>query len=89
LRTILIACTNLRFSIDHVDIEREGVFANVDEVRSHSDDERVEMAYPHKGEVVLCMTVKGKRPVSHLIARLSDIDGVLGVGTMDPASELE
>jgi hypothetical protein len=35
------------------------------------------------------MTVKGKRPISHLIARLSDIDGVVGVGTVNAIAELE
>jgi hypothetical protein len=39
--------------------------------------------------VVLCMNVKGKRPISHLIARLSDIDGVVGVGTVDGSMEFE
>jgi putative Mg2+ transporter-C (MgtC) family protein len=67
LRTILIACTSLRFAIDHVEIERDG----------------------QDGDVVLCMQVKGKRPVSHLIARLSDIDGVAGVGTMEDDAGFE
>jgi hypothetical protein len=35
------------------------------------------------------MQVKGKRPVSHLIARLSDIDGVAGVGTMEDDAGFE
>jgi putative Mg2+ transporter-C (MgtC) family protein len=42
-----------------------------------------------KGVVALCMQVKGKRPVSHLIARLTAIDGVVAVGTMDGEIELE
>jgi putative Mg2+ transporter-C (MgtC) family protein len=67
LRTILIACTSLRFAIDHVEIERDG----------------------QDGDVVLCMQVKGKRPVSHLIARLGDIDGVVGVGTMEDDAGFE
>ncbi len=37
--------------------------------------------------MVLTMTVKGKRLVSHLIARLSGIDGVVSVGSV--AGELE
>jgi putative Mg2+ transporter-C (MgtC) family protein len=44
---------------------------------------------PQKGVVDLCLQVKGKRPISHLIAKLSDIDGVVGVGTADGATEME
>ena len=91
LRTILIACTNLRFAIDQVEIEREGVFSNaVEEARERADEEGVEVGvFPRKGDVVLCMNVKGKRPISHLIAKLSDIDGVVGVGTVEGADELD
>jgi len=35
------------------------------------------------------MQVNGKRPVSHLIARLSDIDGVVGVGTLEGNTDFE
>jgi hypothetical protein len=35
------------------------------------------------------MQVKGKRPVSHLIAKLTDIAGVVAVGTMDAGDEIE
>jgi putative Mg2+ transporter-C (MgtC) family protein len=91
LRTILISCTNLRFSIDHVEIEREGVFlADASHALSRSDHEGVEIEeFPNKGHVILRITVKGKRPISHLIARLSDIDGVVGVGTVNAIAELE
>jgi hypothetical protein len=33
--------------------------------------------------------VKGKRPISHLIARLSDIEGVVSVGTAEQLFDLE
>jgi putative Mg2+ transporter-C (MgtC) family protein len=91
LRTILIACTNLRFAIDQVEIEREGVFSEpLEAARDRADEEGVELdPTRHKGDVVLCMNVKGKRPISHLIARLSDIDGVVGVGTVDGSMEFE
>ena len=92
LRTILIACTDLRFAIDRVEIEREfGTGAVAEEIRDRADDEGVEPE-PGKGDVVLCMQVRGKRPVSHLIATLSNIDGVVGVGTVESdqdAAELE
>jgi putative Mg2+ transporter-C (MgtC) family protein len=91
LRTILIACTNLRFSIDHVEIEREGVFTStMEEARDKADQDGTELEpFPRKGDVILCMSVKGKRPISHLIAKLSDIDGVVGVGTVESAEGLE
>jgi putative Mg2+ transporter-C (MgtC) family protein len=41
------------------------------------------------GVVMLSMRVKGKRPVSHLIARLSSIDGVVRVGSVGEDSDLE
>jgi putative Mg2+ transporter-C (MgtC) family protein len=91
LRTILIACTALRFAIDHVEIEREDRHGLEREAAEDlADDEGVDVAPgPWKGVVVLCMQVKGKRPVSHLIARLSDIDGVLAVGSADRGLDLE
>ncbi len=92
LRTILIACTNLRFAIDHVEIEQEGSLQTaLEEARDLADQEGVEPEpRPHqKGVVVLCMQVKGKRPISHLIARLSDIAGVVGVGTTEGETEAE
>jgi putative Mg2+ transporter-C (MgtC) family protein len=91
LRTILIAATGLRFAIDHVEIERENRFAAaLEEAQDNADDEGVDVPALHpKGVVVLCMQVKGKRPVSHLIAKLTDIAGVVAVGTMDAGDEIE
>jgi putative Mg2+ transporter-C (MgtC) family protein len=84
LRTILIACTDLRFAIDHVEIEHNGQYGAAEEALDRADDEGAE---PEPASfrtcVVLAMQVKGKRPVSHLIARLSAIDGVVRVGTME------
>jgi len=88
LRTILIACTTLRFSIDHVEIERDGVA--VEAAHDRADDEGIALeGAPRKGDVVLCMSVRGKRPISHLIAKLTDIDGVLAVGTTEAAGDLD
>ncbi|MBB2202331.1 MgtC/SapB family protein [Gluconacetobacter tumulisoli] len=67
LRLILVECTRLRFAIDHVRVERDG----------HPGDA------PQAGGVTLSMQVKGKRPVAHLIADLSDIEGVTAIGTSD------
>lgn len=91
LRSILVACTNLRFSIDHVEIERQGMFSQtLQEARENADREGTEVTqFPGLRDVVLCIGVKGKRPISHLIAKLSDIEGVVGVGTMENGASLE
>lgn len=85
LRTILIKCTELRFTIDHVRIERGSEI-----VQDLADQEGVEVARPLvTGSVTLHMQVKGKRPISHLIARLSDTDGVTEVGSIEDDTELD
>ena len=91
LRPILIACTSLRFAIDHVEIERNGLLGVArEQARDLADYEGVEIERPSRtSEVVLCLNVKGKRPISHLISKLSDIEGVVGVGTMDGGDELD
>jgi putative Mg2+ transporter-C (MgtC) family protein len=84
LRTILVACTELRFAIDRVSVEREnGPMAAFDDAQDLADAEGVEVRRPGRAIVTLSMAVKGRRPVSHLIARVSSIDGVTGVGTVD------
>ena len=47
----------------------------------HEDGER--------GRVVLGLQVKGKRPASHLIAALGDIDGIASVGLADDSEEID
>jgi putative Mg2+ transporter-C (MgtC) family protein len=91
LRTVLITCTELRFAIDHVEIEREnGMDLAREEASDRADDEGTDLEpLPRSGIVVLGMEVKGRRPIAHLIARLSDIDGVVGVGTLEEGIELE
>ena len=51
--------------------------------------DQVEQERNEGGHVVLGLQVKGKRPVSHLIAALSDIDGVARVGTAEDGEEIE
>jgi putative Mg2+ transporter-C (MgtC) family protein len=80
LRTILIICTKLRFAIDRVEVERDNnSAAGREESADIADLEGMEAERSAKGIVVLSMQVKGKRPVAHLIARLGEIDGVVGV----------
>ena len=91
LRTILIACTTLRFAIDRVEIERESLLPEAHEdAQDLADFEGTDIrTLPPKGIVIMCMQVKGKRPISHLIAKLSDIDGVVGVGLAETATDME
>jgi putative Mg2+ transporter-C (MgtC) family protein len=85
LRTILVACTELRFAIDHVRLDRESrTIDSREQAQDVADDEGTELERQLEMNIVtLCLQVKGKRPVSHLIARLTDIDGVREVGTMN------
>ncbi len=91
LRTILIVCTELRFAIDQVRLGREGRGPESREAAVDLAD--LEGTEPDlrdaKATVALSMQVKGKRPISQLIARLSEIDGVREVGTTDSDTELD
>ncbi len=92
LRTILIRCTELRFAIDQVRLSRPGGVTDTrEQTQDVSDEEGTTLdlvEQPAHGAVGLRMQVTGKRPVSHLIAGLSELDGVLEVGTLDE-SELD
>ena len=74
LRTILTTCTRLRFTIDHVDVKRD-----VGETGASILSARSEIAPLGDKTVLLGMQVKGKRPIAHLIASLTDIDGIVRV----------
>ena len=88
LRTILVKCTDLRFSIDRVGLEQNRRTGTAVEAIDFSPDEDHEIA-PSKGDVTMTMLVRGKRPISHLVAAISGIDGVQEVGRVDRGSELE
>ncbi len=90
LRMILIACTTLRFAIDHVDVDRDaGTPPSHEEAQDQADLEGAEHERPGRNTVVLTMQVKGKRPISHLIARLAAISGVVRVGSIGDDMEFE
>jgi putative Mg2+ transporter-C (MgtC) family protein len=90
LRDILVVCTQLRFAIDHVDVERKQAAVDVAEAAQDAADfEKTDAAIPAKGLVYLSLQVRGKRPISHLIASLSDIDGVVQVGSLSDDTDLE
>lgn len=90
LQAILVACTQLRFAIDHVDVERGIASAEPsEEALDRADLEGVEGERPTRGIVVLTMQVRGKRPFVHLVSRLSEIEGVVRVGSVSDSAELE
>ena len=91
LRTILIACTELGFGINHVRIDRESRTTDSrEDAQDLADLEGIEPERQGgKGTVALCMQVKGKRPISHLIAALTDIKGVWEVGTTNEEAGLD
>ena len=87
LRQVLIRCSELRFLIDRVRIDREGGLGEVrDEVEDHVHGLAV---VPSREAVTLSIQVKGKRPVEDLIGRLMEIDGVLRVGTTGAGGGLD
>jgi putative Mg2+ transporter-C (MgtC) family protein len=88
LRMILVRCTDLRFSIDRVALQQNRGTNAAFEAIGFSRDEDHEIT-PPKSDVTLTMLVRGKRPISHLVAAISDIDGVQEVGSVDRGSEFE
>ncbi|WP_419731259.1 MgtC/SapB family protein [Lichenicola sp.] len=93
LRTILIRCTELRFAIDHVRLDRQDRLdtsaRDSGDLAEHELEALDHLGGAGPGAVTLRMQVKGKRPISHLIAALGDIDGVLEVGTTDDEAALD
>ena len=87
LRSILLACSELRFTIDHVEVERaNNGSASPEEVQDLADIEGTEAETRADGAVALIMQIKGKRPIPELVARLSEIEGVIRVATVDEDS---
>ena len=82
LQGILVACSELRFAIDAVEVERAGAGTTREEAQDLADSEGEETEAPRQG-AVLGMQVKGRRPIADLVARLSEIDGVIRVSTLD------
>jgi putative Mg2+ transporter-C (MgtC) family protein len=90
LRVILLRCSELRFAIDRVRLDREEPsFVSREEAQDRADDEGLDLARSRRGTISMRMQVKGKRPITQLIAVLSEIDGVTEVGTVDADSELD
>jgi putative Mg2+ transporter-C (MgtC) family protein len=86
LRTILTMCTQAGFSIDQVDVERDGFASAVPTLDAVADGGPPETRGHDR--VVLGMRVKGKRPIADLLTTLSEIDGIARVSTsVDDALE--
>ncbi|MBL7232635.1 MgtC/SapB family protein [Komagataeibacter oboediens] len=87
LRSILIRCTQLRFTIHRVRIESPAPPAGdaLQDLRHRHPDPAPPAADAAAGHatVTLFIKVRGRRPLSHLVAALSDIEGVIGVETED------
>jgi putative Mg2+ transporter-C (MgtC) family protein len=90
LRTILIRCTELRFAIDRVRLDQDGRLIEIqEEAFDRADHEGMERPATTRNTVTMTMLVKGKRPVSDLIASLSDIEGIREVGSLSNDSSLD
>ncbi len=90
LRTILIRCTELRFGIERVRLDQNRSLINGGEaVLDLADREGTDLTIPAAKTVTLTMLVKGKRPLSHLVATLSDIAGVHEVGQVSDDAGLD
>jgi putative Mg2+ transporter-C (MgtC) family protein len=90
LRSILIRSTELRFAIGRVRLDQDSRLIEHDYTALDiADREGTEITLRPKNIVRLAMLVKGKRPVSHLIAALSDIDGIHEVGLANNEAEFE
>ncbi len=85
LAAILEVCTQLRFAIDHVDVQRGAQETQQDQ----ADFEGVEAETGRGLPAVLRMRIRGKRPVPDLVARLSELRGVASVGTVGDEADLD
>jgi putative Mg2+ transporter-C (MgtC) family protein len=92
LRTILFNCTELCFSIDSVkqvdnwfsESGREEPLA-----QGEGASDSVEVTPLAKNTITMVMRLNGKQPISHLLAKLSEIDGIVEVGLVNNNSNFE
>lgn len=85
LQAILVACTQLRFGIDQIEVDHAQSTGpdGIDDASGVADREGFDETR-HAGDVaLLTIVVKGKQPVSQLIVSLADLEGVLQVRTAD------
>ncbi|HEX2943135.1 MAG TPA: MgtC/SapB family protein [Rhodopila sp.] len=91
LAPILSQCSEMKFAIDQFQIDRnDQAILSREEAEDLADQERIDITPPARhGLTALRMQVKGKRPVSDLIATLSGLDGIREVGTLDGDNGLD
>lgn len=90
LRTILVRSTKLRFAIDRVSLDQdEHLIEGREEASDLDDHDGVERPAAARNTVTMTMLVRGRRPISHLIASLSDIDGIREVSSLNHDSSLD
>jgi putative Mg2+ transporter-C (MgtC) family protein len=85
LQAILVACTQLRFAIDQVEVDHASSAGqeNREEAQDRADWEGTDETKHADDVALLTVVVKGKRPISQLIVCLGDLQGVLSVSTAD------
>ena len=88
LQAILVACTQLRFAIDQVEVDHADARGQ-EEAQDSADLEGTDEHRPSAEVALLTVVVKGKRPISQLIICLGDLQGVVSVRTADDDLELE
>ena len=88
LQAILVACTAARFSIDHLDVERSSSPHSSEEAQDMADREGRSVE-PAGDTVALTMHVVGTRPIGHLITKLTNLDGVIRVGSSEKDETLD
>lgn len=86
LQAILLTCSDLRFAVDRIEIDREAFLD-----RENGDDRADEPAVRdgRARVAVMGLRVRGRRPVLDLVARLGDVEGVLQVSSGDDEETLE
>jgi len=83
LRLILVKCTELRFAITQVRLDRGGMLVQSrNDGIDLADQEGAELELQlREGSCALRMQVKGKRPISDLVGAIGGIEGVREVST--------
>ena len=90
LQSILVTCTELRFVIEHVDVDRASPETSMrEEAQDLADLEGREIEPARDGMVTLTLQVSGKQPVPQLIARLSEMAGVVRASSVESGDSLE
>ena len=84
LSRILVTCADLQFAVQNVSIDRaRRERGSSEDAQDLADIEGTDFETAASGTVVLTLQVSGTSPVTALITRLSEIAGVLSVGSTE------